>query len=205
MQVLHFDTAAIRPQAAWVRGTNALLPDSIAVRWAASVDSTFHARFSAMGRHYTYLLADQSIRPALLKGKVGWYHRPLAVDAMQVAARALLGTHDFSAFRASECQAKSPIKCLNRLDILRHDAMIRFELHADAFLHHMVRNVVGSLVYVGNGRQPPAWIGEVLASKDRGRGAPTFAAAGLYLTGIDYPPRWDLPATRAPVRLVTVS
>jgi tRNA pseudouridine38-40 synthase len=197
MQVVHFDTESARPETAWVRGTNAMLPDTVSVQWATAVDRAFHARFSATGRHYTYLLADRPVRLSLLKDNVGWYHRPLAVDAMGDAARALLGTHDFSAFRAAECQAKSPIKTLDRLDITRDHAMIRFDFHADAFLHHMVRNVVGSLVYVGNGRQPREWVGALLAGRDRTRAAPTFAAAGLYLTGIDYASHWSLPVTRA--------
>jgi tRNA pseudouridine38-40 synthase len=200
IQVVHFDTDANRPDTAWVRGVNALLPVSIAVRWALPVSSEFHARFVATGRHYTYLLLDRPIRPALLSGRVGWYHRPLAIEAMRAAAEDLVGTHDFSAFRAAECQAKSPVKTLDRLTISREDEMIRFELHADAFLQHMVRNIVGSLVYVGDGRRPSAWLAELLASRDRTRGGPTFAAAGLYLTGIDYSTRWNLPATLVPVR-----
>jgi len=200
IQVVHFDTDANRPDTAWIRGVNALLPASIAVRWALPVSSEFHARFVATGRHYTYLLVDRPIRPALLSGRVGWYHRPLAIEAMRAAAEALVGMHDFSAFRAAECQAKSPVKTLDRLTISREDDMIRFELHANAFLQHMVRNIVGSLVYVGDGRQRSAWLTEVLASRDRTRAAPTFAAAGLYLTGIDYSARWNLPATLVPVR-----
>ena len=200
MQVAHFDTDARRADSAWIRGVNALLPVSAAVRWALVVPNDFHARFAATGRHYTYLLLDRPVRPALLAGRVGWYHRPLALDLMRAAADALLGRHDFSAFRAAECQAKSATRMLDRLDIAREDDMVRFDLHADAFLHHMVRNIVGALVYVGNGRHPPAWIAELLAGRDRTRAAPTFAADGLYLTGIDYPTRWNLPATRAPVR-----
>jgi tRNA pseudouridine38-40 synthase len=120
---------------------------------------------------------------------------------MRAAAEALLGSHDFSAFRAAECQAKSPVKRLDELSIERSDDMIRFELHADAFLQHMVRNIVGALVYVGDGRQPIEWMKQLLQGRDRSCGAPTFAAAGLYLTGIDYPSRWNLPATLVPVRL----
>ena len=201
IQVVHFDTDASRPDTAWVRGVNALLPASIAVRWAVPVSAEFHARFVATGRHYTYLLLDRPVRPALLSGRVGWYHRPLAIEAMRTAAEALIGTHDFSAFRAAECQAKSPVKTLDGIAISREDDMIRFDLHADAFLQHMVRNIVGALVYVGDSRQPSGWLAEVLAGRDRTRGAPTFCAAGLYLTGIDYSVRWNLPATVVPVRL----
>ncbi len=201
IQVVHFDTDASRPDTAWVRGVNALLPASIAVRWALPVAAEFHARFVATGRHYTYLLLDRPVRPALLSGRVGWYHRPLAIEAMRAAAEALVGTHDFSAFRAAECQAKSPVKTLESIAVLREDDMIRFELHADAFLQHMVRNIVGALVYIGDSRQPSGWLAELLASRDRTRGAPTFAAAGLYLTGIDYSVRWNLPATVVPVQI----
>ncbi|HEX5863049.1 MAG TPA: tRNA pseudouridine(38-40) synthase TruA [Casimicrobiaceae bacterium] len=201
LQVVHFDTDAARPDTAWVRGANALLPESMAVRWALPIGQDFHARFAAAGRHYTYLLLDRPVRPALLNRRVGWYHRPLALEAMCAAAAALLGHHDFSAFRAAECQAKSPLKTLDRLDIAREDDVIRFDLHADAFLQHMVRNIVGALVYVGSGRQAPGWTAELLESRDRTRGAPTFAACGLYLTGIDYLPRWNLPPTVVPLSI----
>ena len=201
LQVVHFDSAAERPDDAWVRGVNSLLPEAIAVRWALRVPDDFHARFAATGRHYTYLLLDRPVRPALLRTRVGWYHRPLAVEAMRKAAEPLLGKHDFSAFRAAECQAKSPLKTLDRIDIVREDDMLRFDLHADAFLQHMVRNIVGALVYVGSARQPASWLGELLAGRDRTRAAPTFSAAGLYLSGVDYPSRWNLPATLVPVRI----
>ena len=199
-QVVHFDAPAARPESAWVRGVNALLPATVSVRWALEVADEFHARFSATGRHYTYMLHNHPVRPALLQSRVGWYHRPLALGPMEEGAQALLGTHDFSAFRAAECQAKSPIKRLDRLEILREGDMLRFELHADAFLQHMVRNIIGTLVAVGSGREAPSWVAEVLASRDRARAAATFSAAGLYLTGVDYPTRWNLPSTLAPVR-----
>jgi len=201
LQVVHFDTDAMRLETAWVRGANAHLPETIAVRWAMPVEAEFHARFAATGRHYTYLLLDRPVRPALLNGKVGWYHRPLAIEAMRAAAAALLGRHDFSAFRAAECQAKSPVKTLDRLDIAREDDVVHFDLHAESYLQHMVRNIVGALVYVGSGRQAPDWMRAVLDSRDRSRGAPTFAASGLYLTGVDYPVRWNLPPTVVPVRV----
>ncbi len=200
-QVVHFDTGVIRPETAWVRGVNALISDAIAVRWAAPVADDFHARFSATGRHYTYLLLDRAVRPALLNGHVGWYHQPLELESMRGAASALIGRHDFTTFRAAECQAKSPVRTLDRLDVGREENMIRFELHADAFLYRMVRNIVGALVYVGCGRQPASWIAELLAGRDRARSAPTFAAAGLYFTGVDYPSRFNLPAPIAPLRL----
>jgi len=201
LQVAHVDSLAERPESAWVRGVNALLPESIAVRWALPVATEFHARFSATGRHYTYLLCNRPVRPALLCRQVGWYHRPLAIEAMKAAAEALLGKHDFSAFRAAECQAKSPLKTLDLVDIAREEDLIRFDFHADAFLQHMVRNIVGALVYVGSGRQPVAWMRDLLEGRDRTRGAPTFSASGLYLTGVDYPARWNLPPTVVPVRV----
>ncbi|MBI5919234.1 MAG: tRNA pseudouridine(38-40) synthase TruA [Nitrosomonadales bacterium] len=192
-QVVHFDTTAERSLSAWVRGTNALLPRSIAVRWAHPVPDEFHARFSAYGRCYRYLLLNRPVRPGLQDGKVGWFHLQLDVAAMQAAAQHLLGTHDFSAFRAAECQAKSPIKTLRRLDIRRDGELIVFDLEADAFLHHQVRNIVGCLVYIGKGKHPPYWLREVLESRSRARAAPTFAPDGLYLRHIRYEEKWGLP------------
>jgi tRNA pseudouridine38-40 synthase len=192
-QVVHFDTQAERPLTAWVRGVNALLPDSIAVRWAHPVPDEFHARFSAHGRSYRYLLINRAVRSAIQAGKVGWYHAPLDVTAMQTAALCLLGNHDFSAFRAAECQAKSPIKHLQQLDIRKQGDMLIFDVSADAFLHHMVRNIVGCLVYVGKGKYPPAWLAEVLAGRERSFAAPTFAPDGLYLRRIQYEAKWGLP------------
>jgi tRNA pseudouridine38-40 synthase len=201
LQIAHFDTVAARPVTAWLRGTNAHLPADIAVLWAAPVDTAFHARFGAVARHYTYLLLNRPVRPAVLACRVGWYHRPLDVSAMREGAEALVGTHDFSAFRAALCQAKSPMKTLAIAEIRACGDCIRFDFSANAFLHHMIRNIVGALVHVGAGKAPPAWIGDLLAGRDRARGAPTFAADGLYFTGADYDPKWDLPATRRPVRL----
>jgi tRNA pseudouridine38-40 synthase len=200
-QIVHFDTGAQRPAMAWVRGVNAHLPAAVSVLWCRGVAEEFHARFAATGRHYTYLLLNRPQRPGLASGRVGWHHQPLDADAMRDAARRLLGTHDFSSFRAAECQARSPVKTLRRLDVTRlgaagDAALLRFDLSADAFLHHMVRNIVGTLVDVGAGKREPAWIEELLAVADRRRGAPTFSAAGLYFTGADYDPGFGLPATR---------
>ena len=192
-QVIHFDTLAVRPLSAWVRGANALLPDSIAVRWAHFVPDAFHARFSAQARSYRYLLINRPVRPAIQAGKVGWYHAPLDVALMQQAAQHLLGEHDFSAFRASQCQAKSPVKHLNILNIVSEGELLVFELSANAFLHHMVRNIVGCLVYVGKGKYPPHWLAEVLESRERRLAAPTFAPDGLYLRRIQYDAKWGLP------------
>ncbi len=191
-QVVHFDTEAVRPDTAWVRGVNAHLPASVAVRWAQPVSSEFHARFSARGRRYRYVLLNRAERPALLSRRVGWFHRPLDADAMASAASLLLGEHDFSAFRAIECQAKSPVKALRRADVVRHGNLLVFDFEASAFLHHMVRNIVGALVYVGKGAHPPAWVGELLAGRDRARAAPTFEACGLYFAAVDYDAVWQL-------------
>lgn len=192
-QVAHFDTQALRPLTAWVRGTNVEIPPALAVRWAQAVPDEFHARFSATGRAYTYLLLNRPTRPGLASGRVGWFHRPLDLERMRAGARLLLGSHDFSAFRAAECQADSPLRELRRLDIERQGELLVFRLVANAFLQRMVRNIVGSLVYVGKGKHPPAWIGELLASRDRTLAAPTFAPDGLYLSAVEYDSAWGLP------------
>ena len=192
-QVVHFDTGVERPLSAWVRGVNALLPKSIAVLWAHVVPEEFHARFSAQARSYRYLLINRPTRSAVQHGKVGWFHVPLDVGRMIEAAQHLLGEHDFSAFRSSECQAKSPIKNLVQLEIKKRNDTIVFDLTAGAFLHHMVRNIVGCLVCVGKGKHAPQWIQQVLESRERSQAAPTFAPDGLYLRHITYDAKWGLP------------
>jgi len=192
-QVAHFDAKAVRPETAWVRGVNAFLPEAIAVLWARPVDAAFHARFSAIARTYRYRLISRPVRPALDARHAGWYYAPLNVSAMSSAARALVGEHDFSAFRAAECQAKTPVRTVHSVDIEQRSHEIEFVIRANAFLHHMVRNIVGSLIYVGAGRQPAGWIAEVLASRDRNKAAPTFGPEGLYLEKIEYDARWGLP------------
>ena len=199
MQVVHFEAGADRPDNAWVRGVNSHLPAEVAVLWARPVADRFHARFDAVRRHYTYLLCVREVRPALSTGRLGWYHRVLDVAAMQDAAGVLAGTHDFSAFRAAQCQAKSPIRTLSHVAVTATAGHIRFDFCANAFLHHMIRNIVGALVYVGAGKRPAAWIGELLAARDRTRAAPTFAPDGLYFTGADYDAKWNLPPTRRPL------
>ena len=192
-QVVHFDTDIERPLSAWVRGVNSQLPESVAVLWAHAVPDEFHARFSAHARSYHYVLINRPVRSAVYHGKVGWFHAPLEVDRMREAAQYLVGEHDFSAFRSSECQAKSPIKNLVQLDIQQQGDTIIFNLTANAFLHHMVRNIIGCLVYVGKGKHPPQWLGEVLQSRNRNFAAPTFAPDGLYLRRIQYDEKWGLP------------
>lgn len=192
-QVAHVDSDIEREPHAWVRGLNALLPAAVAVRWAREVPAAFHARFAAMRRTYVYLILNDEVRSPLLDGRVAWCFRPLDSDAMARAARALVGEHDFSSFRSSECQAKTPVKTMDRVELVRDGSMIELTLTANAFLHHMVRNIVGSLVYVGLGRQPERWIADLLELRDRTRAAPTYAACGLYFAQVEYPQEFGLP------------
>lgn len=195
-QVAHFDTDTSRPENAWVRGVNAHLPAGIRVLWAKPVEVTFHARFSAYERSYQYFLINQPVAPAVMHGKVGWFHQPLDLVAMQQAAKFLLGEHDFSAFRAAECQAKSPVKVMHTAEVSGTDGRLLFNFRANAFLHHQVRNMVGALVYIGKGSHPPEFMRELLQLKDRRQAPPTFSPDGLYLTGIGYDPAWGLPVIR---------
>ena len=193
LQVVHFETRVVRDALAWVRGGNQFLPDDIAIRWAVPVDDEFHARFAATSRRYVYLLASQPHRPGLNRGHVGWTHWPLEVSRIEAALPALWGKHDFTSFRASECQAKSPIKTIYSAKVEQRGNVLRFDFHADAFLHHMIRNIVGALVYIGNSRQPCDWLKTLIAQKDRTLAAPTFSPDGLYLAGIEYDHRFALP------------
>lgn len=196
-QVVHFDTEAKRERQGWVRGPNAYLAEAARVLWATEVPADFHARYSARSRTYCYLLSNEPVAPAVLRGRVGWFHRPLDVERMAQAARALVGEHDFSAFRDSECQAKSPVRQLHEARVAAIGPLVVFTFRANAFLHHMVRNLVGSLVYVGAGRQEPGWMAELLAQRDRTVAAPTFPPEGLYLAGVEYDPAFTLPAFRS--------
>jgi tRNA pseudouridine38-40 synthase len=195
-QIVHADVPADRPATAWVRGVNSHLPPTVAVRWAHTVPEAFHARFSASARHYAYLLLARPERPGLMAGRVGWYHRPLDLEAMRAAAALVIGHHDYSSFRAAGCQAKSPMKTVHRFDVSAAGEVVRFDVSADAFLHHMVRNIVGALVAVGADKVPPGWIAELLAARDRTCGPPTFAPDGLYFVGADYDAAFALPPTR---------
>ena len=192
-QVAHFETNAVRPDTAWVRGANALLPQGIAVQWVTPVMDEFHARYSARSRSYRYVLYNHAVRPALLAGHAGWFHLPLDLETMRRAAACLVGEHDFSSFRSAECQAKSPVRVVESVAIRASGAYVLFDFTANAFLHHMVRNLVGCLVSVGKGKHPPVWIAELIEARDRSRAAPTFAADGLYLLKIRYEERWKLP------------
>ncbi|MDR6860302.1 tRNA pseudouridine(38-40) synthase TruA [Variovorax guangxiensis] len=197
MQVVHFDTSVEREPFSWVRGTNRYLPDDIAVQWAQPVPDQFHCRASALTRRYLYVLSQSPVRPSLDAGRVGWSIHPLDGDAMRAAAAMLLGRHDFSSFRASACQALSPVKDLRRIEITRRGENDRcrwhFEFEADAFLHHMIRNIMGCLVRIGHGKAPPAWMQEVLEARSRLVAAPTFSANGLYFLGPLYDAGWGLP------------
>lgn len=196
-QIVHLDTHAIRRQESWVRGLNALLPDTIRIRWAQAVSDEFHARFSATARTYVYVLRNERVLAPSWLGRAGWDFHPLDVSAMQAGAQHLVGRHDFSAFRSSICQAASPIRTLEQLHIEQHGVFIVFTLKANAFLHHMVRNIIGSLVYVGKGRFPPEWVAELLAAQNRNFAAPTFMSDGLYLADVDYPQQFGLQAHQA--------
>ncbi len=193
MQVVHFDTTAERTPYAWVRGTNSFLPRDIAVQWAQTVPEAFHCRASATSRRYAYLLLESPVRPSIDARRVGWVFQPLDLASMQAAARHLLGEHDFTSFRASACQALSPVKNMLRIEISRRGAYWRFEFEASAFLHHMIRNLMGCLIVIGQGKQPPEWMAEVLAARSRDAAAPTFAPDGLYFLGPRYDAHWGLP------------
>jgi tRNA pseudouridine38-40 synthase len=193
-QVVHLDPPVEREPFSWVRGVNRYLPRDIAVQWCRPLGPAFHARASARGRRYRYLLLESPVRPALEDGLVGWVFQPLDGEAMRAAAAVLVGEHDFSSFRSSECQAASPVKTLRSIDIDRRGAYWRFDLDGNAFLHHMVRNIMGCLVAVGSGRRPPAWMNEVLAARNREAAAPTLPAAGLYFVGPYYDAALGLPA-----------
>ncbi len=202
MQVVHFDTEVQREAPSWVRGTNRFLPADIAVQWAQPVPDSFHCRASATARRYSYVLLESPVRPSVEAGRVGWVFRSLDGDAMQQAAQHLHGEHDFSSFRASSCQAKSPVKTLAPIRIQRRGtsqgtAYWRFDFEANAFLHHMIRNLMGCLVAVGQGAQPPDWMRTVLAARDRDAAAPTFSPDGLYFLGPVYDAHWGLPTRTA--------
>lgn len=202
-QVVHFDTDAARDDNAWVRGTNAFLPATIRVIWARPVDDAFHARFSAEARAYRYLLVNTPVESALLVGQVGHFHAPLDEVKMQRAADMLIGEHDFSSFRAAECQAKTPVKTLHVATVVRRGNDLVFTFRANAFLHHMIRNIVGALVYVGAGRHSFDEFAAIFAARDRTRAAPTFSAAGLYLSDVSYPAAFGIPSSGMRTALLT--
>jgi tRNA pseudouridine38-40 synthase len=192
-QVVHFDTTAERRPRGWVLGANVHLPRAIAARWAQVVPDSFHARYSALARHYRYLILNRWVRPALDDGRVCWEHRPLDAARMHRAAQHLVGEHDFTSFRAQACQAKHPLREIRYIRVTRHDDRVVLDIAANAFLHHMVRNIAGVLMTIGSGEQAPEWAREVLELRDRTRSGVTAPAAGLYFMGVSYPPEFGLP------------
>ena len=196
-QVVHFDTNVEREAFSWVRGINSFLPSSIVVNWAKEVSSEFSARFSAYERTYIYALHAGPCRSPLVNSKAGYLLLPpnqwLDVDGMKEAARCLIGEHDFSSFRASECQSKTPVKTLHSIEIISAEPWLYFSMRGNAFLHHMIRNLLGCFLQIGQGRQKPEWMAEVLEAKNRQIAAPTFKPNGLYLAKIAYPEAFAIP------------
>lgn len=198
-QVAHFDTVAARERHSWVLGVNSRLPDGIALRWAEPVDAEFHARFTAFGRRYRYVIANRPVRPALEAGRVAWWRRPLDAARMQEAGQTFVGEHDFSSLRAAGCQAKSPIREVHSIRVQRCGSYVILDIHANAFLHHMVRNIAGVLLAIGDGREKPGWAAQILAARDRRVSGITAPAGGLYFVHVDYPSRFGLPCATGPV------
>ena len=197
-QVVHFDCAAARDPYAWLLGSNSRLPPDVALRWVQPVTGDFSARFSAVSRRYRYVIHNDRARSALLAERATWFAHALDADAMHEAAQALVGEHDFSAFRAAECQSTTPMRKLESLCVWRSRQFVVIDVRANAFLHHMVRNITGSLMEVGSRRRPVAWIAELLAGRDRSLSGMTAAAQGLYFVGPDYPAEFGLPPPSEP-------
>lgn len=201
MQVVHFDTTLNRETASWIRGTNAFLPADIAVQWAQIVSNEFHSRGSAIARRYAYVVLESTVRPSVEAGRVGWVYKPLNGPAMRQAAQHLIGEHDFTSFRAAQCQAKSPVKTITRIEISQradtNSKYWRFEFEANAFLHHMIRNIMGCLLAIGQGHHSPDWLAQVLTARQRAAAAPTFSPNGLYFLGPVYEARHGLPMRTA--------
>ncbi len=193
-QVVSIASPFVRAPAGWIRGVNTFLPDDIAVKWAREVPAGFHARFDALSRTYQYWIFNSPVRSPVMHGKTGWVWRPLDEGKMQQAAQILVGEHDFSSFRAAECQAATPVRTIKHLSVRRQGNLICVEICANAFLQHMVRNIVGSLIYVGIGRESVEWLTDVLAAKSRSAAAPTSDPAGLYFVGVEYPESLGLPS-----------
>ncbi len=194
-QIIHFDTPVARAPKAWVLGANATMARDVRLHWAVPVAADFHARFSALSRRYRYVIANAMVRPALLGGQVTWYRYPLDEQRMHRDAQALLGEQDFSAFRAAACQSTTPMRDIQHVAVSRHGQMVVLDIKANAFLHHMVRNIVGSLLAVGSGRQPEGWISDLLQKGDRTAAADTAPPDGLYLVDVEYPAHFGLPRT----------
>ena len=195
-QVVHFDTQSVRGERGWTMGINANLPDAIAVTWMKEVPDDFHARFSATARRYKYVIYNEKLRPGILNKGLSHYHMPLNADDMQQAAQCLLGENDFSSFRAAQCQSNSPNRFVHFVNVTRKGSYIVIDIKANAFVHHMVRNIAGSLIAVGKGDKPVEWMAEVLAKKDRTQAAETAKPNGLYLIDVDYPEEFNLPTSK---------
>lgn len=193
-QVVHFDTEAIRKPVAWTMGVNANLPSDIAVRWSKEVPEQFHARFSATARRYRYIIFNSKLRPAILGSGMSHYHGDLDVEKMHMAGQYLLGENDFTSFRAVHCQSRSPWRNIMHLNVTRHGQYVVIDIKANAFVHHMVRNIAGSLIVVGKGEQSPEWIQWLLQQQDRKLAGATAKAEGLYLVDVDYPDEFSLPS-----------
>jgi tRNA pseudouridine38-40 synthase len=196
-QVVHFDADAQRSEHAWLLGTNSMLPDDVAMRWIVPVPDRFHARYGALRRRYRYVLHNHRVRSALFRYRAGWWPQMLDADAMHRAAQALVGRHDFSALRGSQCQSPTAVRTIEAISVRRSGDMLSFDVCGNAFLHHMVRNIVGTLLLVGLGKERVEWVGEVLASLDRTRAGMTAPAEGLYFMGPEYPAEFALPALPA--------
>ncbi|QTH63864.1 tRNA pseudouridine(38-40) synthase TruA [Psychrosphaera ytuae] len=195
-QVVHFDTDAVRPDKGWTMGVNANLPDAIAVTWVKHVPDDFHARFSATARRYRYVIYNERLRPGILNHGLSHYHSPLDADKMHQAAQSLLGENDFSSFRAAQCQSNSPNRFVHHVNVTRTGSFVVIDIKANAFVHHMVRNIAGSLIAIGKGEQPVEWMAELLALKDRTQAAETAKPHGLYLIDVDYPEEFGLPKSK---------
>ncbi|MBO1894966.1 MULTISPECIES: tRNA pseudouridine(38-40) synthase TruA [unclassified Shewanella] len=192
-QVVHFDTDVQRPMTAWTQGVNANLPDSVAIRWAKEVDDSFHARYSATARRYRYVIYNHKLRPGILSAGVSHYHGDIDETLMHKAAQLFVGEHDFTSFRALHCQSKTPFRNVHQVNVTRQGMYVMVDIQANAFLHHMVRNIVGSLLQIGLGNQPIEWITELFALKNRKLAAPTAKPNGLYLVDVTYPEQYQLP------------
>ncbi|MGB9428488.1 MAG: tRNA pseudouridine(38-40) synthase TruA [Gammaproteobacteria bacterium] len=196
-QVLHFDTHAIRNSRGWLLGLNSNLPADVAANWIREVPEEFHARFRARARQYRYTILNRLTRPAVARAQATWIHQPLDVARMQAATVHLLGEHDFSAFRAVECQARSPVRTIHRLEVHRQGERVLIDVVANGFLHHMVRNIAGALIAIGAGKRDPDWARQVLEGRDRTLGGTTAAPQGLCFTAVLYPPAYDVPLPEA--------
>ena len=198
-QIIHFDTEVVRPDHAWLLGGNSYLPKDISIRWTVAVSDEFNARFKAEARSYRYVILNSPVRPAILAGKVTWVRKPLQVSAMQQAIKYLIGKHDFSSFRASGCGAHTPVRHVMQTEVTRAGNFIYLDIKANAFLYHMVRNIAGVLIGIGQGDNSPEWVQQLLQKKDRTQGGMTAPPDGLYLVSAHYPENWKLPQPPRPI------